>query len=158
MSSAATTPPPTPAYSTNELLRLKAPPLRVVPPVLFTAVTYFLVGLRGGSPDFAARFLLVLTLSNLSAVTIFFFVSVCCTRVSTANLVCTLVTLYNMLMCGALAQKISVPENLRWLFGGAVLNYAYEALMINEFVGVTFDLGVARAEVRGARPAVDILI
>ena len=50
-----------------------------------------------------------------------------------------------MLMCGALAQKISMPSGAStWLFKLAVLNYAYEAMMINEYALVKsqlFDLG-----------------
>ena len=99
----------------------------------------------GANPIFLVNFLVTLVLANLGAVTIFFAVSVATSRVATANLICTLVTLYNMLMCGALAQKISMPMGAStWLFKLAVLNYAYEAMMINEYALVTpqwFNLG-----------------
>jgi hypothetical protein len=174
-------------------------PLRVLPPVIFTLITYFhwgvnlrqcvstqtpatplgapgyclnLTGMEasllpadfaeaqnnmtayyeqnGRDPIFLFHFLVVLVLANLGAVTIFFTVSVATSRVATANLICTLVTLYNMLMCGALAQKISMPGvGAEMLFKFAVLNYAYEALMVNEFALVkpqVFALGYAQTD------------
>ena len=99
---------------------------------------------NGYNPIYVVNFLASLVLANLGAVTIFFAVSVATSRVATANLVCTLVTLYNMLMCGALAQKISLPNpSVKWLFNVAVLNYAYEAMPVHILQNTLLQIGRA---------------
>jgi len=51
------------------------------------------------------------------------------------------VSLFNMLFCGALAQKESFVPSLAWIFRLAPMSYAYEGMMINEMVGLVYNLG-----------------
>ena len=46
-----------------------------------------------------------------------------------------------MLFCGALAQKESFVPSLAWIFRLAPMSYAYEGMMINEMVGLVYNLG-----------------
>ena len=114
--------------------------LRVVPPSLFAAVTYAAVNLRVGTA-FAFTFTQLLVATNVGATAIFFAISVVSPTVSSANLLCILVSLFNMLFCGALAQKESFASSLKWIFRLAPMSYAYEGMMINEMVGLIYNLG-----------------
>ena len=89
--------------------------LRVVPPTLFAAITYAAIDLRAG-PHFAFTFAQLLVATNVGATAMFFAISILAPSVSSANLLCILVSLFNMLFCGALAQKESFAASMKWLF------------------------------------------
>ena len=103
-----------PAYLTSKFL-CDTLLLRVVPPSLFASITYTAIDLRAG-PHFALTFTQLLVATNVGATAMFFAISILTPSVSSANLLCILVSLFNMLFCGALAQKESFAASMKWLF------------------------------------------
>lgn len=79
-------------------------PLRVVPPLMMGLISYYMVGLVEGVPEFF-KFLLVLVLFNLTAAALCLAVGVVFKNLSMANLVSCLVMLFSMLFAGLLLNK-----------------------------------------------------
>ncbi|KAI8908931.1 hypothetical protein EDD86DRAFT_191026 [Gorgonomyces haynaldii] len=106
-------------------------PLRVVPPIILGLISYNMIGLK---PDIGAllRLLLVLVLFNLSAASICLAISIIFKDTGVANLVATLVMLFEMLFGGLLLNKASIPAAFQWLDRLSFFNYAFEALVVNE--------------------------
>jgi ABC-type multidrug transport system permease subunit len=106
-------------------------PLRVVPPFILGLICYNMIGLR---PDIEnlLKFLLVLVLFNLTAASCCFAISIVFKELGVANLIATLVMLFEMLFGGLLLNKATVPEHVTWLYRISFFNYAFEALAANE--------------------------
>ena len=49
--------------------------------------------------------------------------------------VAVLVSLFNLLFCGALLQRQTTPETFSWVHRVSYLNYVYEILVVNELEG-----------------------
>ncbi|KAJ7253437.1 hypothetical protein C8J57DRAFT_1348076 [Mycena rebaudengoi] len=106
-------------------------PLRVVPPIMFGAIVYGLVGLV---PTVVAfwKFMLILVLFNLTTAAVVLFLSIAIASTSVAGLAGTLVMLFNLMFTGLLINRESVPEVLRWLHTISFFHAAFEALAVNE--------------------------
>ncbi len=96
-----------------------------------------MIGLRADSPEYLLKFLLVLVLFNLTAATVCLFISIACPQMGIANLVATLVMLFEMLFGGLLLNKNSVPSYLSWVNHLSFFNCAMEAMAVNEVNGLT---------------------
>ncbi|TFK36706.1 hypothetical protein BDQ12DRAFT_609378 [Crucibulum laeve] len=106
-------------------------PLRLVPPMMFGAIVYGLVGLV---PTLAAfwKFMLTLVLFNLTTASVVLWLSIAFDSVSVASLVGTLVMLFNLLFTGLLINRDSVVPILQWLHTISFFHAAFEALAVNE--------------------------
>jgi len=106
-------------------------PLRLVPPLVFGAIVYGLVGLV---PTVAAfwKFLLTLVLFNLTTASVVLLLSIAFASVSVASLVGTLVMLFNLLFTGLLINRETVFPILQWLHTISFFHAAFEALAVNE--------------------------
>ncbi|KAL1408358.1 FAD-dependent urate hydroxylase [Vanrija albida] len=106
-------------------------PLRVIPPFVLGSIVY---GLAGLNPDVASfwKFILILVLFNLSAAAIVLFLSVAVADSGVANLLGSLVMLYNLLFAGLLMNYDRVPHGLKWMQTLSFFHAAYEALLVNE--------------------------
>eukprot|EP00842_Homolaphlyctis_polyrhiza_P002889 jgi/Hompol1/3600/HPOL_006637-RA len=111
-------------------------PLRVVPPIILGLICYHMIGLR---PDvmLLLRFLLVLVLFNLTAASACLAISIVFKDVAVANLLATLLMLFEMLFGGLLLNKSSIPPAFQWMQRLSFFNYAFEALVVNEVNGLT---------------------
>ncbi|RCH93850.1 hypothetical protein CU098_000648, partial [Rhizopus stolonifer] len=108
-------------------------PLRVVPPLMMGLVSYYMVGLVEGVPQFF-KFLLVLVLFNLTAAALCLAIGVVFKNLSMANLLSVLVMLFSMLFAGLLLNKDSMPPWFSWLKYLSFFNYGLEALLVNEML------------------------
>lgn len=106
-------------------------PLRVVPPLILGCICYGMIGLRSEIYTLL-KFLLVLVLFNMTAASACFAISIIFQDLSVANLIATLVMLFEMLFGGLLLNKQSIPEMFRFLDKLSFFKYAFEALVVNE--------------------------
>ncbi|ODO01783.1 hypothetical protein I350_06612 [Cryptococcus amylolentus CBS 6273] len=106
-------------------------PLRVIPPFVLGSIVY---GLAGLNPEVSAfwKFIMILVLFNLSASSIVLFLSVAVADLGVANLLGSLVMLYNLLFAGLLMNYDRVPNGLKWMLTTSFFHAAYEALLVNE--------------------------
>jgi len=105
-------------------------PLRVVPPLVFGAIVYRMVGLV---PEVATfwKFLMVLVLFNLATASAVLLISVTFADIGLASLVGTLVMLFNLLFTGLLINRNALGR-AQWLTTVSFFHAAYEALLVNE--------------------------
>ncbi|ODV88931.1 hypothetical protein CANCADRAFT_131233 [Tortispora caseinolytica NRRL Y-17796] len=106
-------------------------PLRVFPPLLLGLVIYPLVGLTTEGATMP-KFLLVLTLFNLTAAAIFFFIGIVVRDGSVAILFGILVMLFGLLFAGLFLNHDSIPKYVLWMQDLSIFHYAYEAMIVNE--------------------------
>lgn len=106
-------------------------PLRVVPPFILGLICYNMIGLRP-EVECLMKFLLVLVLFNMTAASCCFALSIIFKEIGVANLVATLVMLFEMLFGGLLLNKATIPATFQWLDRLSFFNYAFEALVVNE--------------------------
>ncbi|GAA5976093.1 hypothetical protein JCM10908_005384 [Rhodotorula pacifica] len=106
-------------------------PLRVIPAFVFGAIVYAPVGLVPEIVSFW-RFILVLVLFNLSASSVVLLLSIVIKNAGVANLVGSLVMLFNLLFAGLLINRDKLPRWLRWLETFSFFHAAFEALLVNE--------------------------
>ncbi|GAA5836741.1 hypothetical protein JCM5353_006883, partial [Sporobolomyces roseus] len=106
-------------------------PLRVIPAFVFGAIVYNPVGLVPQVDSFW-RFILVLVLFNLSASSVVLLLSILIKNAGVANLVGSLVMLFNLLFAGLLINRDKLPSWLRWLETWSFFHAAFEALLVNE--------------------------
>ncbi|CAE6436752.1 unnamed protein product [Rhizoctonia solani] len=106
-------------------------PLRVIPTVVMTCITYWMVGL---SPE-AARFfkaLLVLVLYALAMTLFNFLLATSFRNGGVAILLSALFNLFTMTYAGFFVNLSAIPPVLRWLQYFSILKYLLEALAVNE--------------------------
>ncbi|GAA5967082.1 hypothetical protein JCM11641_000435 [Rhodosporidiobolus odoratus] len=106
-------------------------PLRVIPAFVFGAIVYAPVGLVPEVTSFW-RFILVLVLFNLSASSVVLLLSILIKNAGVANLVGSLVMLFNLLFAGLLINRDKLPWFLQWLETFSFFHAAFEALLVNE--------------------------
>ena len=120
--------------------------LRVLPPVFFTLITYPMVGLHAGdSHDPMATvwclvwFTVVVVLTNVCASALCMAIGIVTPSNAVANVCGLLVLLVSVLSGGFLLNRqgdtaTSTNPVVGWLTSLSFVNYAYEALLINEFL------------------------
>lgn len=106
-------------------------PLRIVPPLILGCICYSMIGLRSELANLL-KFLLVLVLFNMTAASACFAISIIFKDIAVANLIATLVMLFEMLFGGLLLNKETIPSAFRWMDRLSFFNYAFEALVVNE--------------------------
>ncbi|OWT38782.1 ATP-dependent permease [Cryptococcus neoformans Bt1] len=106
-------------------------PLRVIPPFILGSIVYGLAGLNAEVSAFW-KFIMTLVLFNLTASSIVLFLSVTISDLGVANLLGSLVMLYNLLFAGLLMNYDRVPNGLKWMLTTSFFHAGYEALLVNE--------------------------
>ncbi|WWC67467.1 uncharacterized protein I206_101375 [Kwoniella pini CBS 10737] len=106
-------------------------PLRVIPPFILGSIVYGLAGLNAEVSAFW-KFIMTLVLFNLTASSIVLFLSVAVADLGVANLLGSLVMLYNLLFAGLLMNYDRVPDGLKWMQTLSFFHAGYEALLVNE--------------------------
>ncbi|KAH9842509.1 ABC transporter [Rhodofomes roseus] len=106
-------------------------PLRVIPTIIVSSITYWMVGLAHDAAHFF-KFLFILVLYTL-VMTLFNFLLACLFRNGgIAILLSALLALYQMTYAGFFVHLGSIPPVLRWLQWLCPLKYNLEALSVNE--------------------------
>ncbi|PIK50784.1 ATP-binding cassette transporter subfamily G member 2a [Apostichopus japonicus] len=112
-------------------------PLRLFPTLIFTTITYWMIGLK---PEATAYFIFVFTLVLTSFVTtgVAFAVSSSFKDLGVATIMSAMVFVLSMIFGGVLVNISSLPEWIQWIQYLSLFRYTINALSINEFVGQTF--------------------
>ncbi|KZT74033.1 hypothetical protein DAEQUDRAFT_720885 [Daedalea quercina L-15889] len=106
-------------------------PLRVIPTIIVSSITYWMTGLAHDAAHFF-KFLFILVLYTL-VMTLFNFLLACMFRNGgIAILISALLALYQMTYAGFFVHLNSIPPVLRWLQWLCPLKYNLEALSVNE--------------------------
>ncbi len=110
-------------------------PLRFFPPLLLSAICYYMIGLSPWFYKFLI-FTIIMILFNLVAGSVCIAIGSVVRSAAIGNVVAIVVFLIAALFSGYLAQKNSIPVWLSWIKWISFWNYAFEGLMINEFYGL----------------------
>ncbi|KAH8114133.1 hypothetical protein DFH11DRAFT_1704353 [Phellopilus nigrolimitatus] len=106
-------------------------PLRLIPTIIVSSITYWMAGLADDPAHFF-KFLFILVLYSL-AMTLFNFLLACFfENGGVAILLSALSALYQMTFAGFFVHLNSIPPVLRWLQWLCPLKYSLEALSVNE--------------------------
>lgn len=108
--------------------------MRVLPPVLLTAVAYPAMGLRGGLGH-QGTFCAALMLCNVAAAAMNMAIGAACSSTSVANMLGSLAVLVNLLFGGFLMSLHAAPAVVQALGKLSIAYYAYNILAVNEFKG-----------------------
>uniref|UniRef100_A0A8K9WN91 ABC transporter domain-containing protein n=1 Tax=Oncorhynchus mykiss TaxID=8022 RepID=A0A8K9WN91_ONCMY len=112
-------------------------PNRIVPILIFSAIAYYMMGLK---PAFTAFLLFTLTMSlvSLAGVSLAFLVSASVSSFAMANVLIALPFVFMMVFGGFLVNLNSMLSWLSWLKWISIFRYGLEAVTINEFKGQIF--------------------
>ncbi|TFK45642.1 hypothetical protein OE88DRAFT_1669039 [Heliocybe sulcata] len=106
-------------------------PLRLVPTIIVSSVTYWMAGLAHHPANFF-KFLFILVLYSLAMTLWNFFLATLFRNGGIAILLSALSALYQMTFAGFFVHLNSIPPVLRWLQWLCPLKYSLEALSVNE--------------------------
>jgi len=106
-------------------------PLRVIPTIVVSTITYWMAGLAPHPVNFF-RFLLILVLYTICMTLFNFLLGSAMRDGGLALLLSALMGLYQMTFAGFFVHLDSIPQVLRWLQWMCPLKYALEALAVNE--------------------------
>ena len=95
-----------------------------------------MVGLRTDSIIFLLKFLMILTMFNLTAASLTLTISLFYKNPSVANVVAVLCLLFQMLFGGLLLNKNSIPQYFKFLSNFSFFSCALEAMIVNEVNGL----------------------
>uniref|UniRef100_A0A8C7HVU1 ABC transporter domain-containing protein n=1 Tax=Oncorhynchus kisutch TaxID=8019 RepID=A0A8C7HVU1_ONCKI len=112
-------------------------PNRIVPILIFSAIAYYMMGLK---PAFTSFLLFTLTMSlvSLAGVSLAFLVSASVSSFAMANVLIALPFVFMMVFGGFLVNLNSMLSWLSWLKWISIFRYGLEAVTINEFKGQIF--------------------
>ncbi|XP_029027566.1 broad substrate specificity ATP-binding cassette transporter ABCG2-like [Betta splendens] len=115
--------------------------LRTIPPIVFSCVAYFMIGLK---PTAEAFFLFTFTviLAAYTATAMALAISADQTVVAIANIFMTIACVFMMIFAGLLVNLPSIVSWLAWLKYLSIPRYGLTALEINEFRGLKFCEGM----------------
>jgi len=108
-------------------------PMRVFPPCFFGFFTYWMVGLHKDCTFCLSYFLIVLVLANVASALISMAIGAAAPSNRVANYVGSLTILVLSLFGSFLMNKGNLPAACQWISNVSFLQYAYEALVVNEF-------------------------
>ncbi|KAF8264261.1 hypothetical protein EI94DRAFT_1593905 [Lactarius quietus] len=106
-------------------------PLRILPAIVVSTITYWMSGLAPHAANFF-KFLLIVVLYTIAMTVFNFLLGVSISNGGLALLLGALTGLYQMTFAGFFVHLNSIPQVLRWLQWMCPLKYALEALSVNE--------------------------
>ncbi|MBN3315629.1 ABCG2 protein, partial [Atractosteus spatula] len=111
--------------------------LRTVPAMVFTCITYFMLGLKQTVAAFFI-FMLTVTLVAYTATAMTLAMSAGQSVVAVANIFMTISFVFMMIFSGLLVNLPSIMDWLAWFKYLSIPRYGMAALQVNEFVGLNF--------------------
>ncbi|XP_038266543.1 broad substrate specificity ATP-binding cassette transporter ABCG2-like [Dermochelys coriacea] len=114
-------------------------PNRIIPLLMFSAISYFMMGLKKDAGSFFL-YVLSLSLTNLAAVSMAFLVSASVSTFAIANVLIALPFVFMMVFGGFLVNLNSMLSWLSWIKWISIFHYGMNALTINELTGAVFHL------------------
>lgn len=112
-------------------------PNRIVPIFIFSAIAYYMMGLKPAVTAFLL-FALTMSLVSLAGVSLAFLVSASVSSFAMANVLIALPFVFMMVFGGFLVNLNSMLSWLSWLKWISIFRYGLEAVTINEFKGQIF--------------------
>nr|XP_033933344.1 broad substrate specificity ATP-binding cassette transporter ABCG2-like [Pseudochaenichthys georgianus] len=111
--------------------------LRMIPAIVFSCVSYFMIGLK---PTVAAffTFMFSVTMVAYTATAMALAIAADQTVVAIANIFITIAYIFMMIFAGLLVNLPSISSWLAWLKYFSIPRYGLAALQINEFTGLNF--------------------
>lgn len=106
-------------------------PLRVIPTIIVSTITYWMTGLSSEAANFF-KFLLILVLYTLALTLFNFLLGTLFHNGGIAILLSALTALYQMTFAGFFVHLETIPPVLRWLQWLCPLKFCLEALSVNE--------------------------
>ncbi|KNZ72312.1 putative ATP-dependent permease [Termitomyces sp. J132] len=106
-------------------------PLRIIPTIIVSSVTYWMAGLAHDAAHFF-KFLFILVLYTLAMTLFNFLLGALFNNGGVAILLSALSALYQMTFAGFFVHLNAIPPVLRWLQWLCPLKYTLEALSVNE--------------------------
>ncbi|XP_047930474.2 broad substrate specificity ATP-binding cassette transporter ABCG2 isoform X2 [Anser cygnoides] len=112
-------------------------PMRTLPSIIFTCITYFMLGLK---PTTEAFFIMLFTLTMVSytATSMALAIATGQNVVAVANLFMTITFVFMIIFSGLLVNLTSIMSWLSWLKYFSIPRYGMTALQINELSGLNF--------------------
>ncbi|MDP2439546.1 MAG: ABC transporter permease [archaeon] len=104
---------------------------------LFCAIVYYLVGLNPAADRFFI-FSLFMVLNSIGAVGIGYWIAVVSPNETVALIITPFVCIFQVLFSGTFLNLADVPDWGIWIPYWSVTRWAFQALIVNEFDGVTF--------------------
>lgn len=118
-------------------------PLRVIPPILFGSISYFMIGLRyDGNIYYFLDYILILVLFNVACGGVTLTIGIISPNVALGNMITLLLLFYFMLFGGFLLNNDNIPWYLAPLRFTSPFQYALEAMLSNELTGQVIDVEV----------------
>ncbi|KIY64126.1 hypothetical protein CYLTODRAFT_493393, partial [Cylindrobasidium torrendii FP15055 ss-10] len=106
-------------------------PLRIIPMLVVSTITYWMAGLAHDAANFF-KFLLILALYTLALTLYNFLLGAVFSNAGLAILLSALSALFQMTFAGFFVHLNTIPHVLRWLQWVCPLKYSLEALSVNE--------------------------
>ncbi|KAG8954684.1 hypothetical protein FRC04_011117 [Tulasnella sp. 424] len=106
-------------------------PLRIIPTIVVSTITYWMAGLSADAARFF-KFLLILVLFSLAMALYNFLLACTFSNGGIAILLSALFNLFTMTFAGFFVHLDTIPPVLRWLQWLCPLKYCLEALSVNE--------------------------
>ncbi|XP_074130937.1 broad substrate specificity ATP-binding cassette transporter ABCG2 [Sminthopsis crassicaudata] len=112
-------------------------PMRMIPSIIFTCITYFMLGLK---QEVGAFFIMMFTLMMVSYTASSMALAIAAGQsvVSVANILMTISFVFMMIFAGLLVNLRTIVPWLSWLQYFSIPRYGYTALQHNEFLGLNF--------------------
>ncbi|XP_017572784.2 broad substrate specificity ATP-binding cassette transporter ABCG2b [Pygocentrus nattereri] len=112
-------------------------PNRIIPILIFSAIAYYMMGLKPAFTAFLC-FSLTLSLASLAAVSLAFLVSATVSSFAMANVLIAVPFVFMMVFGGFLVNLNSMLNWLSWFKWISIFKYGLDAVTINEMTGQVF--------------------
>eukprot|EP00658_Telonema_sp_P-2_P002977 TRINITY_DN11095_c0_g1_i18.p1 TRINITY_DN11095_c0_g1~~TRINITY_DN11095_c0_g1_i18.p1 ORF type:complete len:217 (+),score=68.04 TRINITY_DN11095_c0_g1_i18:195-845(+) len=113
-------------------------PFGIIVTFCFSAIAYFMVGLQSTMEKFSI-FFAISVLVMLNSYGICMFISNMAKNYQVANVIAPLILVLYLIPSGFLINLNSIPIIWRWIKYISFFRYGFEALVVNEFVGLHFE-------------------
>jgi ABC-type multidrug transport system permease subunit len=135
--------------------------LRCIPALVYWAPFYYMAGFRYESA-YAAAWLFILVAFNCVVGAMSMCVTVASSTAGQASFIMNFLLLFSVVFTGFLVNISSIPEWIRWLHYLSVFYYAFEAMVMTEILGGSYDfeassIGAAVKGVKGSVYLSDVL-
>ncbi|XP_072478443.1 broad substrate specificity ATP-binding cassette transporter ABCG2 isoform X2 [Notamacropus eugenii] len=112
-------------------------PMRMLPSIIFTCITYFMLGLK---QEVGAFFIMMFTLMMVAYTASSMALAIAAGQsvVSVANILMTISFVFMMIFSGLLVNLRTVASWISWLQYFSIPRYGYTALQHNEFLDLNF--------------------
>lgn len=135
--------------------------LRCIPALVYWAPFYYMAGFRYESA-YAATWLFILVAFNCVVGAMSMCVTVASSTAGQASFIMNFLLLFSVVFTGFLVNVNSIPVWIRWLHYLSVFYYAFEAMVVTEILGGSYDfkassIGAAVKGVKGSVYLSDVL-